>query len=190
MSDALAPLTDREIAFLKELARLSVDAAARGRPGPDPRSMSAVAGTPLDGALGENLGAFVTLHLDGNLRGCIGHITSDRPLAVTVAECARSAAVRDPRFAPVSPDELAFLDLEVSVLTPLRPVAGPEAIELGRHGILLDRGGRQSVFLPQVPGEQGWDLETTLDHLARKAGLDPGAWREDTRFHVFEAVVF
>ena len=190
MSDAAMPLTDREKAFLKELARLSVDAAARGRPGPDPRSMSAVAGTPLDGALGEYRGAFVTLHLDGDLRGCIGHITSDHPLAVTVADCARSAAVRDPRFAPVSPDELAFLDLEISVLTPLRPVAGPAAIELGRHGILLDHGGRQAVFLPQVPGEQGWDLETTLDQLARKAGLDSGAWRAEARFHVFEAEVF
>ena len=170
MPDAAA-LSDREKAFLKELARLSVDAAARGKPGPDPRSMAAVAGTPLSGALGENRGAFVTLHLDGNLRGCIGRITSDRPLAVTVAECARSAAVRDPRFAPVAPDEIPFLDLEISVLTPPVEVGGPDAIELGRHGILLEREGRQAVFLPQVPGEQGWDLATTLDHLALKAGI-------------------
>lgn len=190
MPDGSALLTDREKAFLKELARLSVDAAARGKPGPDPRSMSAVAGTPLDGALGENRGAFVTLHLDGALRGCIGRITSDKPLAVTIADCGRSAAVRDPRFAPVSPDELPFLALEVSVLTPLREVAGPDEIELGRHGILLDADGRQAVFLPQVPGEQGWDLETTLRQLAGKAGLSPEAWRKGARFQVFEAEVF
>ena len=183
-------LTDTEKAFLKDLARLTVDAAVRGRPSPDPRSMAAVAGTPLSGALGEPRGAFVTLHRDDDLRGCIGFIESDKPLALTVFEAARGAAVGDPRFAPVRPDELVFLDLEISALTPLEEVSGPEAIEVGRHGILLECHGSQAVFLPQVAPEQGWDLETTLDQLARKAGLEPGAWRAGARFQVFEAEVF
>jgi AmmeMemoRadiSam system protein A len=190
MPDAPAPLTDREKAFLRELARLTVDAAARGRPGPDPAAMAAVAGTPLKGALAEPRGAFVTLHREGALRGCIGVIASDRPLARTVVESGRSAAVGDPRFEPVTPDELPFLDLEISVLSPLRDVAGPEAIELGRHGILMSCAGREAVFLPQVATEQGWDLETTLDQLARKAGLPLDGWRRDARFRVFEAEVF
>jgi AmmeMemoRadiSam system protein A len=190
MHDRPTALTDREKAFLRELARLTVDAAARGRPGPDPSSMAAVAGTPLAGALAEPRGAFVTLRRDGELRGCIGVIASERPLARTVVDSAQSAAARDPRFAPVTPDELPFLDLEVSVLTPPRPVPGPEAIELGRHGILLSCAGREAVFLPQVPGEQGWDLATTLDHLALKAGLEAGRWRAEAEFRVFEAEVF
>jgi len=187
MPDLLGP-SEKE--FLRDLARLAVDAAVRGRPAPDPRSMAAVTGAPLKGALGQHRGAFVTLHLDGNLRGCIGSIQSDRPLALTVLDAARSAAVGDPRFPPVTPDELAHLDLEVSALTPLEEVAGPEAIEVGRHGILLEFKGRQAVFLPQVALEQGWDLDTTLDQLALKAGLEPGSWREGSRFKVFEAEVF
>lgn len=183
-------LTVTEKAFLKDLARLTVDAAVRGRPSPDPRSMAAVAGTPLSGALGEPRGAFVTLHRGGDLRGCIGFIESDKPLALNVLEAARGAAVGDPRFEPVLPDELSFLDLEVSALTPLEEVPGPESITVGRHGILLDCQGRQAVFLPQVATEQGWDLEATLDQLARKAGLAPDSWRAGARFRVFEADVF
>jgi len=190
MADAPAPLTGPEKEFLRELARLTVDAAARGRPGPDPGAMAAVAGTPLAGALAEPRGAFVTLRRRGELRGCIGAVRSDRPLARTVVECGRSAALRDPRFPPVTPDELPLLTLEVSVLTPPREVAGPEEIEIGRHGIILDCEGRQAVFLPQVPGEQGWDREATLDHLSRKAGLGPDGWRRGARFRVFEAEVF
>lgn len=183
-------LKAKEKAFLRDLARLTVDAAVRGRPSPDPRSMAAVAGTTLSGALGEPRGAFVTLHRDEDLRGCIGFIESDKALALTVMDAARGAAVKDPRFAPVRPDELSFLTLEISALTPLEEVPGPEAIEVGRHGILLDCQGHQAVFLPQVASEQGWDLETTLDQLVRKAGLGPGAWKTEARFQVFEAEVF
>jgi len=107
-----------------------------------------------------------------------------------VAANARAAAIDDPRFAPVTPDESSKLALEISALTPLSEVAGPEAIVLGRHGILLGKSGRQAVFLPQVAFEQGWDLPTTLAHLCRKAGLPPDAWREGARLRVFEADVF
>ena len=96
----------------------------------------------------------------------------------------------DPRFAPVSEGELSGLDVEVSVLTPLVSVNGPEDIEIGRHGIVLSAQGRRSVFLPQVAPEQGWDLETTLGHLSLKAGLSPHAWQEGAEFQVFEAEVF
>ena len=100
-----------------------------------------------------------------------------------------TAAVSDPRFPVVREDELPGLEIEISALTPLREVAGTEDIEVGRHGILLIKGTRRAVFLPQVATEQGWDLATTLDHLALKAGLPADAWREGCRFEVFEAEI-
>jgi AmmeMemoRadiSam system protein A len=133
---------------------------------------------------------FVTLHRQGRLRGCIGYIEGIKPLAEAVVDNGRSAAVGDPRFAPVTAGELDQLEIEVSALTPLRPVSGPEDIEIGRHGIVLAKGGRRAVFLPQVAPEQGWDLTTTLGHLALKAGLGPDGWQEGARFEVFEAEVF
>ncbi|MBK7769017.1 MAG: AmmeMemoRadiSam system protein A [bacterium] len=135
-------------------------------------------------------GAFVTLHAQGHLRGCIGIIEGRLPLLRAVADNAAAAAVGDPRFPPVTPDEVSNLTLEVSALTPLRTVDGPAGIIIGRHGILLGRQGRQAVFLPQVATEQGWDLPTTLSQLCRKAGLPPDAWREGATLRVFEADVF
>ncbi len=184
-----AALSAAERRFLVELARRTVAATARGEPSPDPGATATELGLELTGPLRERRGAFVTLERGGQLRGCIGHIEGVEPLAATVVTNARSAARHDPRFAPVLPDELDSLQVEVSVLTPLRPVPGPEAIELGRHGIVLARDEQRAVFLPQVATEQGWDLTTTLDHLALKAGLAPGAWREGCRFEVFEAEI-
>ena len=96
----------------------------------------------------------------------------------------------DPRFLPVTTGDLPGLDLELSVLTPLTAVTGPGDIIIGRHGIVLAKGARRAVFPPQVATEQGWDLATTLTHLALKAGLGPDDWRTGTDFLVFEAVVF
>lgn len=183
-------LTAEERACLLEVARQSVAAAARGEPAPDP--LAVAAGRGLSGAPGllQRRGAFVTLHAGGRLRGCIGTIEGRGPLLQEVAGSAAAAAVGDPRFPPVSPDESSKLAIEVSALSPLREVAGPGEIELGRHGILLGKSGRQAVFLPQVATEQGWDLPTTLTHLCRKAGLPHDAWREGARLRVFEAEVF
>lgn len=183
-------LTPAERRCLREVARLAVEAAARGEPSPDPAAVARAHGVADSPRLGELRGAFVTLHAGGRLRGCIGTLHGSQPLLRAVADNAAAAAVGDPRFAPVTPDESSNLTLEVSALTPLREVAGPAEVELGRHGILLAKSGRQAVFLPQVAPEQGWDLPTTLAHLCRKAGLPPEAWREGARLCVFEADVF
>jgi len=134
---------------------------------------------------------FVTLTRAGALRGCVGQLEPEYPLPEAVVQAALAAALEDGRFAPVAREELASLAVEVTALTPPRPVASVRDIVLGRHGIVLEHGGRRALFLPQVPGEQGWDVEATLAALSRKAGLAPDAWRErDARFSVFEGQVF
>lgn len=187
--EAVVPLSTQEQHLLVELARRAVVAAASHATLPDPSAVAAELGLDWTPALEECRGVFVTLTRDGQLRGCIGHIEGVAPLADGVIANAENAACRDPRFRPVGPDEVAALEIEVSALTPLRPVSGPEAIELGRHGIVLSRGHHRAVFLPQVAPEQGWDLETTLGQLAIKAGLGPSDWREGCRFEVFEAEI-
>jgi len=183
-------LSSKEKRFLKDVARHAVEAAVKRQSPKDFLTMAAESGIELSGALTAHRGAFVTLTMSGELRGCIGYIEGFKPLVDAVAENGRSAAVSDSRFSPVTDGELADIDIEVSALTPLVPVAGPEEIVIGRHGIVLSKGGRKSVFLPQVAPEQGWDRETTLTHLALKAGLGPDAWREGCEFLVFEADVF
>ena len=135
---------------------------------------------------------FVTLHeADGTLRGCIGNLEAFEPLGENLRRNALNAAFSDPRFPPLEPEELEELRIEVSVLTPARPIPGPEDFEIGRDGIILRRGERGAVFLPQVAPEQGWDRETTLGYLARKAGLPPDTWRSpDARLFTFQAEVF
>jgi len=144
-----------------------------------------------DPVLLEPRGAFVTLHLAGALRGCIGTFVSQQPLIHTVQEMAISAATRDPRFPPLQPAELDEIDIEISALSPLRPVSDPNEVEVGRHGIFIKRDFYSGVLLPQVATEQGWDRETFLQHTCLKAGLPPAAWRDPkTTIEVFEAQVF
>ncbi len=186
-------LLDQEKTFLRDIARRSVEAAVHGRPALDQDQLVALAGKAgidLDPRLNSHRGAFVTLTTDGRLRGCIGYIEGIKPLVNAVADNGRSAAIGDPRFAPVTSGELPDIHIEVSALTPMEPVAGPEEIVIGRHGVILVKEDRRAVFLPQVAPEQGWDRDTTLTHLAIKAGLDPDAWREGAEFLVFEADVF
>ncbi len=144
----------------------------------------------LDPRLRKPSGAFVTLKRDDRLRGCIGHIVAHEPLYRAVASNAVSAALRDRRFRPVKSDELATLDVEVSVLSPLRRVPSYEAFEVGRHGVVLSKHGRRAVYLPEVATEQGWDRAQTLSHLARKAGLPNDAWREGATFELFTSQAF
>ncbi|MGC8839247.1 MAG: AmmeMemoRadiSam system protein B [Anaerolineae bacterium] len=142
-------------------------------------------------ALYQPRGAFVTLKKGGELRGCIGNLSGQGPLLRTVQRMAIAAALEDQRFPPVTVGELPDLQIEISVLSPLEGVAGPEAIQVGVHGVVLVHGSRQAVYLPQVALEEGWDRETMLDHLAQKAGLPAGAWRDpEARFYVFTAQVF
>jgi len=192
------PLSREEKKLLLALARRSLDAAVR-KGGYDP---SVVKSGSFPDSLQRKAGAFVTLkckmgpeavctgHGD-DLRGCIGTIIPVDPVMQTVARRAASAALEDTRFPKkVSPAELGKITVEVSVLTPPRPVASPDKIVIGRHGIILQKGMMSATFLPQVAPEQGWDLETTLAHLSRKAGLGPDGWRDGARFSVYEAIVF
>ncbi|HEX9192048.1 MAG TPA: AmmeMemoRadiSam system protein A [Candidatus Deferrimicrobiaceae bacterium] len=133
--------------------------------------------------------AFVTLTKRGRLRGCIGYTEPVAPLCRVVQECAVAAATEDPRFPPVSPEELAELHVEISVLTPLFPIR-PEEVEVGRHGLLVSQGRMRGLLLPQVPVEQGWDRETFLDQTCGKAGLPPSAWRHGATLQGFTAEVF
>ena len=134
-------------------------------------------------------GAFVTLHMNGQLRGCIGQFVSNKPLFLTIADMARSAAFQDPRFHPVTRDE--ELHIEISVLTPLKKIKDVEEIEVGMHGIYMVKGSDRGVLLPQVATENGFDRLTFLDQTCMKAGIAPGCWREpDTEIYTFEAEIF
>ena len=148
----------------------------------------------VEGNLAAIAGAFVTLNHRGRpaaeaLRACMGSIVGVRPLAEQVIESAVMAA-HDPRFPELEAAELPKLVVEISVLSPLKRVPGPEAIRLGTHGVVLRKDGHGAVYLPQVATETGWDLETFLSHLSVKAGLPPDAWRHGARFEVFTAQVF
>lgn len=138
----------------------------------------------------EPRGAFVTLTRGGELRGCIGRMAPDAPLDRVVGAMALQAALNDSRFLPVTPDELPALRIEISALTPVAPVAGPGDVVVGRDGVLLSKGGRSAVFLPQVATEQGWGRDEMLDQLCLKAGLPRGSWRSGATLSVFQAEVF
>jgi uncharacterized protein len=138
----------------------------------------------------ENRGAFVTLHVDGELRGCIGYPLPVKPLDETVIEMAVAAASQDTRFEPLAASEMGRLKIEISVLGLPEPAADPARVELGRHGIIVSQGYYRGLLLPQVPVEQGWDRETYLAHGCLKAGLEPDAWRKGAKLEVFTAQVF
>lgn len=176
-------LTDHEKTYLKDLVRLRIASRLAGREAPLPE--------PPTDKLREPHGAFVTLTIGGNLRGCIGHIVGDRPLYETIGEMAEAAAFDDPRFPPLSRAEFEHVAIEISVLSPLTPCPDPALVEVGRHGLLVRRGGRSGLLLPQVPVEWGWNRETFLDQTCRKAGMAPGCWRDPaTALYWFEAEVF
>lgn len=126
----------------------------------------------------------------GELRGCIGQVVPTYPLDLAVVKSALDAALDDPRFPEVEPWELPKLAVEVTVLSPIVPVGSWKEIQVGTHGVVLEKGGRRALFLPQVAVEQGWTLEETLDHLALKAGLGRGEWRSGATFSVFTGQVF
>jgi AmmeMemoRadiSam system protein B/AmmeMemoRadiSam system protein A len=183
-ADATATLSSADMELLHLIARRALLRAVAD----DPDVIEVeqlVGGRKLPLELVRPSGAFVTLERDGRLRGCVGHIDPVSPLYRAVIENARNAALHDSRFSPVERDELEGLDVEVSVLSPLRPIASPEAFRVGEHGIVMRKHGRRAVYLPEVALEQGWDRELTLASLSRKAGLPPDAWRSDTQLYVF-----
>jgi AmmeMemoRadiSam system protein A len=144
----------------------------------------------IEGRLSQPSGAFVTLRMGRELRGCIGFIVSDHPLAEVVSEVAVKAATEDPRFVPMTQSELARATVEISVLSPLRQVTNFDEIEVGRHGLIVELGRSRGLLLPQVATEYGWDRETFLDQTARKAGLPLKAWRDpDAKVFLFSAEI-
>jgi AmmeMemoRadiSam system protein A len=141
--------------------------------------------------LAEPSGAFVSLHLGGELRGCIGYIDPVRPLLMTVEEAACKAGTEDVRFAPVTAAEVALLEIEISVLSHPEPFHEPGDIEIGTHGVLIETRHRRGLLLPQVALEFGWDQTMLLNHTAEKAGLPRNAWKlPDVKLYRFTAEIF
>ena len=176
-------LTDQEKAILLETARRSIETAFEGK-------YWLPSDTQLTQTLKVECGAFVTLHLHGRLRGCIGNLVGVRPLYKTVAEMARAAAFEDDRFRPLTREELEQVHIEISVLSPLRQISSPDELVLGRDGVLMVKDGRSGTFLPQVADETGWSKEEFLGHCARdKAGIGWNGWK-DADLYVYQADVF
>jgi AmmeMemoRadiSam system protein A len=145
---------------------------------------------PQDEELAQPAGAFITLRRRGRLRGCIGQLPSGVSLIGVVAYCARAAALDDPRFDPVRPEELAEIDIEISVLSNPEDVT-PQQVEIGRHGLLISKAGQRGLLLPQVAVQFGWDAKRFLEETCVKGGLDRNAWTESSaRVQAFTAEVF
>jgi len=135
-------------------------------------------------------GCFVTIKHNGALRGCIGNFNSEKPLYQLVQEMAVSAATRDPRFYPMKEEDLVEFELEISVLSPLTKISSPEEVEVGTHGLYLEKNFSRGVLLPQVAVEHNWNRETFLNQTALKAGLKRDDWKEGAEIYVFTAEVF
>lgn len=146
----------------------------------------------LDRLFPEAAGVFVTVKVGGNLRGCLGTLRGGPRLAADVAACAGDAATRDPRFTPITHDELLLLALEVSILGPFEPCEPPDpgSFTIGIHGLLVERGRHRGLLLPQVATEWGWTPHQFLRQTCLKAGLPPDAWQRDTAVYRFTAQVF
>jgi uncharacterized protein len=163
------PLEPAERTLLLEVAREAVRSCLGRGPAPS---------RPTSGRLIERRGAFVTLEVRGELRGCIGTFAPSESLAGTVTRMARAAACEDPRFEPVRPEELDSLTITVSVLGPRRPFLNLEDLVVGRDGVLVQLGWRRGTLLPRVAVEEGWDALTFIERTCIKAGLDPRAWQD------------
>jgi len=174
-------ISDLDRKQLLSLARRALEARVAGDRPPD------VACT---GPLALRCGAFVSIHSGEHLRGCLGRLTVDSPLGKTIVHLGGAVADSDPRFPAVSRMEVPLLHIEISLLTPERPIASIEDIEIGRHGLIVEHGRARGLLLPQVATEHAWDRETFLEHTCIKAGLPPDAWRTGARILVFEAHVF
>ena len=175
-------LSYEEKQMLKKIAYTSIKDSLNGKP----ISMFNVQSSILN----QKCGAFVSLHKQGRLRGCIGHFGEDVPLHEIVAEMARAAAFEDPRFPPVHREELGDIDIEISVLTPMRRIQSLDDFQLHKHGIYIRKGYRSGTFLPQVADEVNWTKEEFVGHCSQdKAGLGWNGWR-DAELYVYEAIVF
>jgi AmmeMemoRadiSam system protein A len=181
----MSPLSSEEKTFLLRLARQTLESRLCGE-GPPVAALAPSKSTP---ALRAPAGAFVSLHKQGELRGCVGMVEPRLPLYRAVMEAALSAAFADPRFPVLRASELGSLEIEISVLSPSRAIA-PEQIQIGVHGLIVTQGRARGLLLPQVAVERGWGAEQFLEETCRKAGLARDAWRTGTKLEAFQAEVF
>jgi AmmeMemoRadiSam system protein A len=174
--------SDEERAVMKALVRETIERELFGKK-QKPVSVPA--------KLKEKMGAFVCLKTHGELKGCIGHIKGFLPLDQTIKEMAKQAAFHDPRFTPLDEREWQNTEIEISVLTPMRKIDAIEDIEVGVHGLYIEKGSDTGLLLPQVPVEYGWDRTTFLEYACMKAGLPRDAWKmKGTTIYIFSADVF
>jgi AmmeMemoRadiSam system protein A len=175
-------LSDEEKRILKEIARSAIEKKLFNKEGTE---------IPVPESLKEKKGAFVTIKKKGELRGCIGYVKGYLPLYETVEEVAKEAAFHDPRFPPLSKSEWEEIEIEISVLTPLKKIRSIEEIEVGKHGLYIEMRGNSGLLLPQVAVEYGWDRIEFLEHTCYKAGLPKDAWKsKDANIYIFSAEVF
>jgi AmmeMemoRadiSam system protein A len=175
-------LSDEDRRSLLQLARLTVTEVVTRRRLPG--------SVPKEGVFAARCGAFVTLHVRDRLRGCIGIIEAQQPLGEVIVHCSLSAALQDPRFPPLSAEEVLDLVIEISLLSPPEPIL-PENIEIGKHGLLISSGGQRGLLLPQVALEHRLTRDSFLEETCRKAGLNRDAWREaSTELFAFTCEVF
>ena len=175
-----AEFTAEERRILLRLAHASIESALESRD---------VAFDPPSAHLAEPRGAFTTIYLRAELRGCVGYVFPVASLYRTVAETARAAAFEDTRFSPVTREEALRLEVSLSILSSLLPIT-PAEVEIGKHGLLVSHHGRRGLLLPQVPVEHGWDRVKFLEQTCRKAGLPPDAWQQGAAIEGFTAEVF
>jgi AmmeMemoRadiSam system protein A len=175
-----AEFSPEERSLLLRLAHASIESALDGR------DLDLTSPSP---HLDEQRGAFTTLYVGGQLHGCVGYVLPVASLYRTISETARAAAFEDTRFPPITKTDLPHLTVDISVLSPLRPIK-PEDVEVGRHGLLVAMGFRRGLLLPQVPVEHGWDRITFLEQTCRKAGLPDNAWQQGATLEAFTAEVF
>lgn len=184
VSETTFSLSDEEKRELLSIARKSVEHAVREQQQYEPP-------TPRSDVLNQERGAFVTLTKEGGLRGCIGYTSAVKPLYLTVRDTATFAALRDPRFPPVTAAELPYLEYEISVLSPLRRILDLQQIQVGRDGLYIRHGDQQGLLLPQVAVDQKWDREKFLDETCVKANMRSDCWKDkDTDVFTFTAVIF
>ena len=177
------PFSEDERNDLLQIARKSIESALKGQSLRDP--------VPHSQALHDPRGVFVTLRIEGELRGCIGYVEPQLPLAAAVLEVARKAAFEDPRFSHLTEPEFSQVEIEISVLSPLERVSDIEDIQVGKHGLVIDAGFARGLLLPQVPTAHEWDREQFLRHTAIKAGLPPEAWQKSgVRLFTFTTETF
>jgi AmmeMemoRadiSam system protein A len=178
--DAAGEFSQEERIILLRLAHESIESALQGRE---------ISLDPPTEHFAQPRGAFTSLYLHGELRGCVGYVLPVSPVYRAVADTARAAAFEDSRFGPVTVPEAPRLAIELSILSPPQPISA-EAIEIGRHGLLISMAGHRGLLLPQVPIEHHWDRETFLKQTCRKAGLPLDAWKNGATVEAFTAEVF